>query len=237
MRRALNKPEWYGKRSALNISSESEPDMFKDNSDIDMEYIPDSQELNCDHSPQLKKRKTENQNKVQQNNFGSKVINNANHALEDIVLNDEFDEINALTSSDSHPSAEATSQHVDKSHNLQSRTNEDDVSYPDDVKVDGRMLLQLYKNSVETLARIAILEEALVNNQMSKIKNDRSNESKGKLEQFHLFMKSNDLPMTSLQQINIIEAKLEDEVFKKAAVSILFNLIIIILRSNDVKYT
>lgn len=247
-RRAISKPQWFGKRAAPHVESspENEPECYRDNSDDDLDYVPNSQELmglhsknatdSSDRGPLAKKKKTVNQNEVQQNNFGSTAVDVITN---DIVLNDEFDAIDALTKLNSRPSAEVSAQHVDKrqpnpvmtSHSAQhhdgsqSKSYEADLSCPTDVQVDNyriqELLLKMLKNSTEILARIGVLEETLVNNQMMKMKNVRSNESKAEIERFHLFMKSNDFPMTSLQQVDTIEAKLEDSAFMNAAVSIL----------------
>lgn len=129
--------------------------------------------------------------------------------------------------SDDRPSNEIGAQNESDERNTvnvderKSKAHEGDISCAGYVEVDGKMILQLYKNSIEILARIGILEENMMKNPMMKMQNVRSNESKAEIERFHLFMKSNGFPMTSLQQVDALEVKLKDSSFNEAAVSIL----------------
>lgn len=142
--------------------------------------------------------------------------------LNDFTLNEEFDAIAASSDQqidknqsqtlDANATAVPIVVRIDKN---QIKTAEDEIMHPDEVKVDIKMLQKLYKNSVETL------EEAVLNNQMSKFKNHELEQSKTKLEQFHLFTKSMDLPMSSIEQVNMFETKLSDEHFREAVVNII----------------
>lgn len=97
-----------------------------------------------------------------------------------------------------------------------------------DLKLDamdhGQMIEKLYKNSVEALARLAVIEKALLNKQMLKVEPMANSDMKLKADQLHTFLISNELPLKSIDQIQKFEARLADEKLKKNAVSILMSI-------------
>lgn len=207
--RLVKKPQRYGLSAAyIEADSDQDSEPFGDDSFTDTNFVPSEEDiLNArdDDSPQAKKRKID-----------------AHQHIIDIELNGEFDAItgsvNNAQSIDSNM-LDAVAAHV-QHHDDNFDKSEDKSVHQDEVRCYRQIISQLLKNSVEILARISVLEEVVVNDQKSTKKMEQFEQSKSNLEQFRLFMKSNDLPLASLQHINAFEAKLKDETFKKAAVCI-----------------
>lgn len=82
--------------------------------------------------------------------------------------------------------------------------------------VDTNLLKKLYENSIDILARVSVIEESMIKNGFLKPKSERLSLSK---DHFDTFMKSNNLPLKSVEHMNTFNQNLKNEAFKKTAVS------------------
>lgn len=233
MGRTTVKPQYYGKRKSSAFLSDSETE--NENSEDDLDYVPVENEISEDDleytniydpactSQKAKKKKTSHHDETQEIR--------ANDDLNGFTLNEEFNVIAAISDqqidknqSKTLDAGETSARSVENINKTQSKTVENEIMHSGETKFDMKIFhltQKLYENSVETLARISILEEAVLNNQVSKMKNHETEQSKTRLEQFHLFIKSMDLPMTSIDQVKRLEVKLADDDFREATVSTL----------------
>lgn len=202
--RTITAPSFLGKASNPSMyASDSEPDVFGDDSIEDPNYtLPMTPESDHDHivdsdENSLKTGPTPKKRKIERNN---------------VDFNDEFE---AILSSGAN---EHVLSKAPKATALETAAKHHDA---DDLKMDGRMISKLYKNSIEILARITVIEKTLIKNQMLHLeKTEPHTEFKLKVEQLNTFLISNELPLKSIDQTKKFEANLTNETFKKYAVSI-----------------
>lgn len=230
--RSANRPEWFGKRvsdSAFNSSGHSdttEPDKFADNSDDDSNYEPEEESNSptqrefdesydeYDETPS-KKRRTSPSDSPQISiglDFNNQFESISSKQPSDLSVNECNDSENAMAMGATTPK-ESVSSHSPWTKEMDG----------DDIKLDDRILKQMYKNSIEILARISVIEKSLQKGQFSTKSSHAHmyrNDLKLKTDQFNIFMKSNDLPLMCADNMDRFESNLKDETFKLNAVSI-----------------
>lgn len=114
----------------------------------------------------------------------------------DIVFTDDFDAITASNKPMGNYNIDGKSDAA-TSHKVHERSTDRNVTYSKEFAVDSDMLLQLFKNTVEILSRIATLEKVILNGesrQNNSMVDLRLNDRAGKMDQFinkyNVFMKS-----------------------------------------------
>lgn len=207
--RSTNEPEWYGERmsgSALNSSEGSNITELEDDSFDDSNY---------DHSKDLRSLMDD---KLEFDETPRKRQRISTPVSPEIELNFDFNEqFQSIDNATMPPKENDTASGIPDS-SLKKEINGDSV------KLDDRLLAQMYKNSVEILARITVIEKSIQKNQFSTKSGQAKMceiDLKHKTDQFAIFMKSNGLPLTTAAHMETFESNLKDEPFKLNAVSIL----------------
>lgn len=188
--------------------SDSSNNLFCDDSQDDKNYTPEK-----------KKRKTQNDTSDQE--------------LADLDLNSEFDQIQIYLQNHKESEQQSKSQEIIASNSnksdasdLNTKTtseqkksvqNTNSCGFHCNNEIDTSLLSKLYKNSVEILARVSVIEETLMKNGLFKaIKSEKEIIDISHIE---AFMKSNNLPLMSIEQLQTFESNLKNESFKKSTVS------------------
>lgn len=225
-KRKIQKPTRFGQQANNSDLSQSEilEDPFADDSMDDQNYLPD--ELDASTADQ---RPQENQAKRKRVRTSGNVDVNL-----DIDLNDEFNVIQEeLTRS------KIVSTNVSKSSNLKednsrlttnaSESADDGILRNIDSKLytgqcgetkqhnaNSDLIQKLYYNSVEALARLSTIEDALIKNGVLKPVKAKTNANDSAVE---AFMVANNLPLKALDGLEMFELNLKNDAFKQTAVS------------------
>lgn len=230
LQRKVNEPNRFGKRVADDfLSSESDHDPYEDSLEGDTEFLLTQTNFRKENVG-VGKNGAKSKRKKVQNSSGAKTFD---YELYDIALDDDFDALDPTKNSESNQenqhsvaaaaAADITDDEHAVVHQIEKDNNYDEGKFSEEIKVDGKILSSLYKTSIEVLARVTVLEQSLLKNKMVNVKGaHEQHKQSSKLEQFHLFMKSNGLPMTTHAQVNQFEEKLKDNTFQKATVRVFY---------------
>lgn len=193
-KRSREKPEWFGKRASMSQSSDSanEGELFSDDSMDDKNYTPE-------------KKKQKKSTNIAQNSI----------EFEQIDLNIEF---NRLTRNESEGKEceHGESRKSNLANSIQDKREERNNVENTVPEIDNKLLQNLYKNSVEILERISVIEDSLMKQGVLKVvKNEKNSKS---VDHFESFMTSNNLPLKCIDHMDTFELSLKDDTFKNIAV-------------------
>lgn len=225
-------PSWYGNRGELSdsISSDSES-LYADNSFDDKNYTPEKNqreignsntELNPNKDMNICPQISPSQEAIAQDNIVITVdarekcastpnAENPKTNLEIINLNDEIAEI-CRNKSTSHEINLNNDDSIDT-------TRKRSISRSND-EIDVQLLIGLQKNSIEILTRISKIEDCL---RKGGFFNTMKMENVPDRTHGMAFMESNNLPLNSMESIDLFETRLEKEAFKKTAIEHILN--------------
>lgn len=226
VKRVRSEPTRYGYTatlSDLSITDDLLEEPYEDNS-FDDEMFDPTKYIPTKRIPNLlkkaKKRKLDDED------------------LEILELNDEFDQI--TKSKSDTPSACTTKTVVHEHHDMSENSLVENTDSRSPIKknalnshltenegqmkvcteepaINMEMLLSLYRNSVEILARITVIEESMIKNKtLTTIKKEDQFDS---INHANAFMKANNLPLNSTQHMKTFETNLECAEFMKVTVS------------------
>lgn len=201
--RKRKEPSWYGDRMNFNDSSSAESaDPFADNSFEDKDYTPE------------KRRK---KSSIDGDTIESTICSNNSSQFVVIDLNNEINKANEKSSSGREmetviPTRSETARII-----ASPSIELNEVIGNNQTEIHMNLLKKLYENSIEILARVSVMEEAMLKNGSFKPKSEKKTLSK---EHFDAFMKSNNLPLKSLEHMQTFENNLKDVAFAATAVSI-----------------
>lgn len=126
-------------------------------------------------------------------------------------FDEEFDRIQ--TSSRSNQASERASLNA-----IERVPADDDLDSSLDKMSLRQLLMILHKNSFETLARLAVVEESLLRGgSLITVKTEKAEEEA--FQKFHDFTNSYSLPMTKIDQVRTFESQLKDKKFEELTVS------------------
>lgn len=162
-------------------------------------------------------------NSIEDKNFSperKKMRKNSPKDFENLDLNEEYNRIQ-LYLAKSQKIGLPTSGSVKESQNVVESSGT--IMPTENIinsEIDSSLLLKLYNNSVETLARLSVIEHNLVRNGFLKpIKVE--NTSIDQLQAIEAFMFANNMPLKALEHVEKFESNLQNASFKKTAVSII----------------
>lgn len=154
--------------------------------------------------------------------------------IESVNLNDEFDQIrnsesskmsacttSAVTHDNAHDHRSLSSHNPagtsNSNHALGMSSDEDEEKSP---TIDYNLLLDLHKNSVEILARIAVIEESLIKNKLLNTVEKDNLVDAASVKHANAFLISNKIPFKILQDVVAFENNLVNAEFQQVCVSL-----------------
>lgn len=128
--------------------------------------------------------------------------------MDEIDLNDDFISIQSYLSNNSVGNGKA----IEKT---QKNSDKCTSTVSPAADIDVNLLSKMYENSVEILARLAVIENSLIKNGLLK----QVKPEKKSTDAVNAFMLAHHLPLKSLEHIQKFESNLENESVKITAVS------------------
>lgn len=193
-------PIRYGTRAKLDISDSTEGDFSADSSDNDFDPSTDV--------PSAKRPRAVASVSGQISN-----ILDINNVSEELNFDEEFDEIKIDQISCSNGMSSSDNNHIPE---VDISTVKNPLNR--DCMVDGNLISELHKNTVEILARIAIIEKTLIKKGSMAIDVIEDSKPYEFIEKINSFSKSNRLPLTNIEDMKIFNENLGDQSFRKVAV-------------------
>lgn len=248
-KRNRRSPNRFGEKAVtdeLNFSSSTD-DMYKDNSMDDITFIPPPKEKVV-ATVSKKSFKQNKKRKIDVHHGESSKVQSAVYetALVHENFDDAFDLIEATMKNQQHQNKQTKIHHDENSKKSpESRTKEinsysceTDADEPENAHVPKSindihsicaMLLNRFETySRETLARISLLEDAMLSGGSTQAGYQSSNLVQ-KIEHANVFSKANNLPIKDSDNLHKFETNLKDEKFKDIAVSLMAFLFLVFM--------
>lgn len=229
--RARGEPSRYGDRgiyihSDFDSNSSDPENLYDDDSFEDKNYSPEKKrrktgnvlvensKSNALETIDLNEEFNEIRTSISKNKTGNVLVDKSkSNALETIDLNKEFNEMR--TSELSSQKRKSCSSKEAGENDSPNKPNKEG-SAKRNCEFDMQLLIGLQKNSIEILARISLIEESLMKNGVLKVtKSENISQSN---DHSMAFFESNNLPLQSIEHIDIFESRLQGEAFRKTAV-------------------
>lgn len=200
VRRQRIEPNRYGNSGNFNGSeSDTDDGAFSDDSAADKNFEPPNKRQKNGHDL--------NQSDVSAQDRDISVLE----------LNAEYDDLMSMSGACTN---QITANEIGKSPVHIKSDDCHDNAHKQSSVIDNKLMMQLHKNTVEILARLAVIEAMLIKNKVSST--DKVND--GLYDQndrkYKSFIASNGLPLKTVQDVDLFEEKLSDDEFFKETVSI-----------------
>lgn len=222
VRRNRTEPKRYGNSGKFDDSkSDTDDGAFSDNSVDDENFEP----LN---KKQKKWHNLNESNEHDLNESNEHDLNQSNVHAQDkdqdndisiLELNEEYEDLISIYGA-------CTSQTTSKEIGKSPVRNENDDGHDNAHEqlqssvIDNKLLMQLHKNTVEILARLAVIEETLIKNKVSTTHKVIGGVYDQNDQKYKSFIASNGLPLKTVRDVDLFEEKLSDEKFFEETVSI-----------------